>query len=148
MMSGRHETLYGLRRSSLLLFAAALLLAACGDSPTEPTEPPPPSGKPETMTGNVGPYDVSSHPLEILRNGTLTVTLTWTGPADLDLYLTALECTGYPPDECLIYSRATAVTGNQEAIEWPVAAGEKYKVWIDNFSPTTSAAYTVTAVLR
>lgn len=127
-----------------IALAAALAVAACGGS--TPTAPG--GDSTQTITGSVSAYGTTSHSIEAARAGTLTVTLTWTGPADLDLYLTAIDCEGYPPDGCVILASSTSSSGNREQIEWTAAAGERFKVWVDNFSPTLSTSYTVVASLR
>lgn len=128
-----------------IALAAGLALSACGGStPTSPDG----GATTQTLTGSVSAYGTASHSVEAARTGTLTVTLTWAGPADLDLYLTSIDCTGYPPDGCLILARSTASSGNQEQIEWAAAANERFKVWIDNFSPAISSDYTVVASQR
>lgn len=83
-----------------------------------------------------------------IPGGKFTVTLTWSGSADLDLYLTPVDCTGYPPDACLIYARSQASVGNRETIEWTAGANERFRVWVDNFSPTTPATYTIVAAVN
>lgn len=128
--------------------AAALWLAACGGTSSSPTSPGAPTGATETVTGSVAPYAFTSHLIQVARTGTLTVTVTWTGSTDLDLYLTKDDCTGYPPDACLILVRSTASSGNQEKILYPATADNRYKIWIDNFSPTQSVDYTITTVVN
>ena len=127
------------------VLAVVLAAAACGgNTPTSPDG----GDSTQTITGSVSAYGTASHSVEAARAGTLTVTLTWTGPADLDLYLTSIDCTEYPPDGCLILARSTASSGNREQIEWTAASTDRFKIWIDNFSPTISSDYTVVASLR
>ncbi len=127
--------------------AAALAAAACGDlfpasSPTGPSSPE------VTITASVGPYDISSHAIQFAQDGTFSAMLTWSGGADLDLYLTPFDCSGYPPDTCVILARSTASSGNSEKVEWQGKANEQYRVWVDNFSPTSSVSYTIIASIR
>jgi len=136
-----------MRMLSAAALAAALMLAACGGTASTPTSPDG-GATTQTLTGNVSAYGTASHSVEAARAGTLTVTLTWAGPADLDLYLTPIDCTEYPPDGCLIMVRSTASSGNREQIEWPAAANERLKIWIDNFSPSLSADYTIVASIH
>lgn len=134
-----------MRMLSAAALAAALGLAACGGStPTSPDG----GESTQTLTGSVSAYGTASHSVEAARAGTLTVTLTWAGPADLDLYLTPIDCTEYPPDGCLIMARSTASSGNQEQIAWPAGASDRFKIWIDNFSPSLSANYTIVASIH
>ncbi len=134
------------RRATLLALVATVTLSACGGA-TTPTTPSGGSDT-QTITGSVGAYGTASHSVQAARAGSLTVTLSWSGNADLDLYLTPIDCTGYPPDACDILVRSTASSGNQEIVEWPAVANQQFKVWIDNFSPTTSTSYTVVATLK
>ncbi|OFW08768.1 MAG: hypothetical protein A3H96_04820 [Acidobacteria bacterium RIFCSPLOWO2_02_FULL_67_36] len=124
--------------------AFVLAAAACGGSPTSPGG----GDSTQTISGSVSAYGTTSHSIEAARAGTLSVTLTWTGPADLDLYLTPIDCDGYPPDNCVILASSTASSGNSERIDWSPAASERFKVWVDNFSPTLSTSYTIVAALR
>jgi len=135
-------------RACIAAIAASLLLTACGSSSSSPTSPGAPTGQPQTATGTVAAYGTSSQDIQVTRAGTLTVTLTWSGGVDLDLYLTRSDCTGYPPDACLILARSTASAGTKEEIQWSAAADDRLKVWVDNFSPTSSADYTITTVVR
>lgn len=132
------------------LFVAALasLLVACGNNTTAPATVQQPTGQTQMLNGQVSAYGFTSHAIEIFRGGTLTVTLMWAGGQDLDLYLTPVTCSGYPPDSCLIYARSTASGGNEERIEWTVAANEQFRIWIDNFSPSAAASYSVVAAVR
>jgi hypothetical protein len=135
-------------RACIAALAASLLLTACGSSSSSPTSPEAPTGQPQTVRGNVTPYGTSSHDIQVTRAGTLTVTLTWSGGVDLDLYLTRSDCTGYPPDASLSLARSTATAGNKEEIQWSAAADDRLKLWVDNFSPTAAADYTITTVVR
>lgn len=81
---------------------AAVMLGGCGtplpSTPDPVPVPVPDTPKPPetTLTGNVSAYGVRSHEVELAQDGTLIATLTWSGPIDLDLYLTAPGCSGYP----------------------------------------------------
>ena len=124
---------------------AALWLAGCGSSsPVAPEG----QGSAQNFTGSVAAYGTTSHAVVVTRAETLTVTLTWAGGADLDLYLTGIDCTGYPPDNCLILARSTASSGTREEIQWPAAANDRFKIWVDNFSPTAASDYTVVTAVR
>jgi hypothetical protein len=96
-----------------------------------------------TFTGSVAPYAIVSERLTPTSGGTHTVTLTWTGTADLDLYVTAASCTGYPPDACTLLARATSSAGVREEVTVTAVAGTPLLLWVDNFSATTTAAYTM-----
>jgi hypothetical protein len=61
--------------------------------------------------------------------------LTWTDPeADLDLYLTAASCNDYPPENCTILAASVRETGTSEEVTFTARAGERYRVWVDNWS--------------
>lgn len=142
------------------LVTVVLSGAACADagSPTSPTPPPgnggggnppppPPPGGSPTFTGRVNGLDIVSHEVTASRDGTLVVTLSWTGSVDLDLYLTATDCSGYPPDACTILVRSVRDSGTSEEVSRTVRANERYKVWIDNFS-NAGADYQVFVEIR
>jgi hypothetical protein len=135
------------------LFAGALAAAACGGgggSPTGPT-PPPVDTTPQTQafTGTVDAYGISSHGLTPSRAGSLTATLTWTLGADLDVYVTAASCTGYPPDNCVLLARSasTSTTTLREEVTLTVTASAPLLLWVDNFHPTASVSYTIATVI-
>jgi predicted phage tail protein len=67
-------------------------------------------------------------------SGRYQATLTWHDPADdLDLYLATVECLFYPPLPCMLaVSMHTA--GNMEQVSRSVQAGQRYALWIDNYS--------------
>ena len=137
------------------LFVGALVAAACGGgsgSPTGPTTPTPPVDTPQTQTftGTVAAYGITSHALTPTRAGTLTATLTWTQGADLDVYVTADTCTGYPPDTCVLLARAVSSSTStlREEVTLTVTAGAPLLIWVDNFHPQTAIPYSVTTVIR
>lgn len=70
--------------------------------------------------------------------GTYQATLTWSDPTiDLDLYIASPLCLFYPPIPCLL-SVSDATVGNSEQVSWPVRAGERYAIWVDNYSNRAS----------
>jgi len=150
--AGRRRVRSAGARFVVRVFASTVVLAAAACGGGSPTAPGPPAGggTPATSTfaGTVAAYAITSHPHTVTRAGTLTVTLTWTAQADLDLYVTTSTCTGYPPDACVILARSTASTGQREEVVLPVAANAALTLWVDNFSPNTSAPYGLTAILR
>ena len=127
----------------ILGIGLALLAAACGGK--APTAPSAPS---TTINGTVAAYGTSSHDVEMATGGTVTITLTWTANVDLDLYLTDNQCSGYPPDRCFILAQSIQSAGRREEITWPVKQQERYKIWVDNFSPGLAADYTIEVVVR
>ena len=116
-------------RSAVRFLSGILVLAAVACGGGAPTAPGPPTGSTQTFTGSVALYAITSHAHTVAQAGTLTVTLTWTAQADLDLYVTASACTGYPPDACVILARSTASSGQREEVTLPVTAGAALKLW-------------------
>jgi hypothetical protein len=136
----------GARRLLVALLTASATATACGgSSPTSPpvTTPPVTPQAAVTFTGSVAPYAIVSERHTPTVGGSQTVTLTWTASADLDLYVTAASCTGYPPDACTLLARSTSSTGTREEVTVTVVAGTPVLLWVDNFSTTATAAYTV-----
>jgi hypothetical protein len=69
--------------------------------------------------------------------GGVWVYLLWAdASADLDLYLTDSSCNGYPPLECTILAASVREAGTSERLSVGVRAGDRYRVWVDNWSTT------------
>ncbi len=69
--------------------------------------------------------------------GGLWVYLLWAdASADLDLYFTDSSCNGYPPLECTILAASVSDTGTSERFSVGIRAGDRYRVWVDNWSMT------------
>ena len=135
---------------ALALVAITLTGAACGgDGDGNPTNPSPTQDPTfQTLTGTVGSFEYASHPLNASRSGNLTVTLTWQGSGDLDLYLTANTCGNiYGDSACPRLAVSDQIVGNSETISRPVQSGEQFKIWVDNFA-LASQAYTITVDIR
>ena len=138
---------------ALALVAIMLAGAACGgdsDGTGNPTNPSPSTQDPTftTLTGTVGSFEYASHPLNASRSGNLTITLTWQGSGDLDLYLTANTCGNiYGDSACPRLAVSDQIVGNSETIARPVQSGEQFKIWVDNFA-TASQTYTLTVDIR
>lgn len=138
---------------ALALVATLLTGAACGgdsDGNGNPTNPSPNTQDPlfTTLTGTVGSFEYASHPFNASRTGNLTITLTWQGSGDLDMYLTANACGNiYGDSACERLAVSDQIVGNSETISRPVQSGEQFKVWVDNFA-TVSQTYTLTADIR
>ena len=138
---------------ALVLVAVMLTGPACGgesDGNGNPTNPTPNPQDPsfQTLTGTVGSFEYVSHPLNASRAGNLTLTLTWQGSGDLDLYLTANTCADiYGSAACPRLAVSDQIVGNSELISRPVQSGEQFKIWVDNFA-LVSQAYTVTVDIR
>ena len=78
--------------------------------------------------------------------GGLWVYLLWAdASADLDLYLTDGSCNGYPPLECTILAASVREEGTSERSSIGVRAGDRYRVWVDNWS-TTPQPYWLTVL--
>ena len=81
-------------------------------------------------------------------DGTLSVTLRWgDSEVDLDLYLTASTCNGYPPTDCTILARSDRTQTSNECLTRAVRRGESLRVWVDNFDRTRSQGYTIELAL-
>lgn len=128
-----------MRRLSAVLSLIVAMVGCGGTSPTSPGSP-----TVSTYAGTVSAYGLASHPHTASGAGTATVSLTWTGGADLDLYVTGASCTGYPPDACVVLARSTASSGSREEVSMVVAAGQSLTLWVDNFSTQAGVAYTLT----
>lgn len=123
-----------MRRLSLCLLAA-LTLAACSDSPTGTDG--------SRINGTVGVFGTSEHTISAGKTGEMAVTLTWANAdIDLDLYLTAATCVGYPPITCDILDLSDTGT-NVEEVNLSVQSGQQYKVWVDNFDELRATSYQI-----
>lgn len=119
--------------------AVALFSVGCGGgSPTSPT----PRSFTQTITGTVSSFGTTSHNVSVGRNGNARWSVTWTGGGDLDLYLTATGCNGYPPTDCQILAAADGFA-NPEVITRTVTSGEQFKLWVDSFE-ANARNYTIT----
>jgi hypothetical protein len=137
---------------ALVLVVVLLTGSACGgdDGNGNPTNPSPNTQDPlfQTLTGTVGSFEYVAHPFNASRTGNLTITLTWQGSSDLDLYLTANSCGNiYGDSACPRLAVSDQSVGNSETISRAVQSGEQFKVWVDNFA-TVSQTYTLTADIR
>lgn len=122
----------------LVSIVVLVALAGCGGhSPTSPSD------FNQTVTGTVGTFDWTVHPVTVPRSGNMTAVLTWSGSADLDFYLTDTSCAAYPPLHCTMLAESNNITGNRETITRTVSSGDTYKLWVDNFSTTQSVNYSI-----
>ena len=130
-------------------------MPACGGDggggnggPTAPTPQNPQDPSLQTINGTVGSFAFNEHPFNVPRNGNLTVMLTWQGPADLDLYLTAGDCPAiYGDSACPRLVVSDQLVGNSESVTREVQAGERFKIWVDNFT-LAAQPYTVQIDIR
>jgi hypothetical protein len=149
-----------LRRIRVTRALAAVLLAsviapACGggdggDGNGGPAGPTPNGPDPalQTINGTVASFAYNEHLLNVPRNGNLTLTLTWQGPADLDLYLTSGDCADiYGSNACSRLVVSDQLVGNAESLTRAVQSGERYKIWVDNFT-MAAQPYTVQIDIR
>lgn len=80
----------------------------------------------------------------------MSVTLSWSTSADLDLYMTSSICNSYPPNGgsgCMILAASDNAFGTTERVTRTVASGESFKIWVDNFA-STSQNYTLTTSIQ
>lgn len=134
-----------MRRLAFVVLAC-VLAASCGGSgsPTTPSNPP----FNQTQTGTVSSFGTTYHPLTTTRAGNLSITLTWpSSSVDLDLTLTPTSCVDLYSSSCSKYVVSDKATGTSEQVLRTVAAGESYKVWIDNLSFTTQN-YTLVVTIQ
>ena len=118
----------------LLPLLLAVTVLACGDDPAGTEEP-----FDQTFTGNVAAGATISHTVTAPRSGTLRAVLTWLdGQVDLDLYLTAATCTGYPPSDCTLLDSSEAFSGTSETVDGSVVSGQQRKLWVDSWSDVAS----------
>jgi hypothetical protein len=140
---------------AVVLVAVMLAGPACGggnggNGNGNPANPSPNPQDPafQTLTGTVGSFEYVSHPLTTSRSGNLTITLTWQGSGDLDLYLTAGNCPDiYNANACARLAGSDQIVGNSESLTRAVQSGEQFKIWVDNFA-LVSQAYTLTIDIR
>jgi hypothetical protein len=70
-------------------------------------------------------------------------TLRWADAnIDLDLYLTTTACSTYPPSDSCLLTFSDRVGVNAETISWNVRGGDRYYLWVDNFS-NQSTSFTI-----
>ncbi len=81
------------------------------------------------------------------RDGQATVTLTWpNGLIDLDLSLSDINCT-INTIQCAISVDSTAFNGTMEQVTYPMKAGEAFRIFVLNFSPS-GQSFTVQIEIR
>ena len=112
----------------LLAGVIVLLIAGCGSD--NPVGPDPDEPYSQTITGTVGVFGETPHPLTIPRAGNMRLRLTWTAAdVDLDLYLAPNTCTAlYPMASCGILAASNAATGTEETINRTVARGDRFSI--------------------
>lgn len=130
-------------RRIIAILTGAIFLAGCGsDSPTSPGG----GSNSQSVTGTVGVFSETRHPLTVPGSGELTLRLTWgDSSVDLDLYLLAANCTTslYPLGSCEILAQSISPIATSETIRRTVSAGEQFQVWVDNLSTTSAMNYTL-----
>jgi len=100
-------------------------------------------GNDRFINGNVDPLGAGYYEVTMTANGRYQATLRWADAGiDLDLYLTTTACSTYPPEGSCLLDISDQVGVNSEAISWNVRAGERYHLWVDNFTDR-GTAYTI-----
>ena len=121
-----------------------LLVAGCGGGGSSPNSP---SQQPytQTVTGSVGVFGTNSHSIgPAPRGGNMTITLTWSNSADLDLYLTNSGCSEFNViATCQLFGSADGFV-NPERVQRTVSSGDSFRLFVDNNSTTLSVNYTLT----
>jgi hypothetical protein len=90
-----------------------------------------------SYSDTVPAFGLDGWDVTIAGTGTRSVGLylTWSdASADLDLYLTSTSCSEYHPEHCVILAQSVAETGTSEQISFSARGGERYRVWVDNWS--------------
>jgi hypothetical protein len=141
----------------VLLGLSSLTLAACGSRgsslPTTPSVPAQPSTPvapfTQQVSGTVKADEDTVFAFTAPRDGTMTLTLTWAdGSQDLDLSLTAAQCTDWLPSTCPLYAITDGATGMTEKIVRSVTAGEAFRIWVVSVLGTLDQAYTIDIDVR
>lgn len=108
-----------------------------------PRPPAPPTVR-IPISDTVSVFGYNGHSFAVPLTGRLTATLSWSDSAvDLDLYLTSATCVRYPPGNCTILARSVDVNTRSEQVSWTVRSGDRYAVWVDNFSTIRSQSYSI-----
>lgn len=91
------------------------------------------------QTDTVSATGATAFDVVITQSGPYQGLLIWDDPTvDLDLYLTSPGCP-YPPSGCLLSISDAGPGVTQEQVNRSVAAGESYRLWVDNFSGKASS---------
>ena len=126
----------------LIASLALLALTGCGGkSPTSPSVQP----YHQTVSGSVDVDGITFHPVGPLpRSGSMTVTLTWSGGSDLDLYLTNADCSAANVDACTVYASSTSTVSGRESVTRQVNQGDTYRAFVLNYDVSRSVSYQLT----
>jgi hypothetical protein len=132
-----------------LTMVALTAAAACGSdlpsSPISPSAPTPGNNPPpappqgpfkQTLSGNVGARATAFQVFVAPRSGSATFKLSWANEAnDLEFILTAGSCPDiYGPNAtCTYLAAAQELTGTLRTMSATMAAGQSYRIWVDNF---------------
>ena len=95
------------------------------------------------VNGNIEPLGAGYYDVSMTATGRYQATLRWADASiDLDLYLTTTACGTYPPTGSCLLTVSDRVGVNSEQVSWNVRAGERYYLWVDNFTDR-GTAYTI-----
>jgi len=122
----------------VVAFVAAVLLVGCGgsDSPIAPQAVPTPQGPMFTeVVGTVEPDNLMVHQGYAAGNGHVSVVLTWSGPADLDL--------GAADTNGNITAPYENESGNRKEVRFTASAGQRFVVGIYSYGASTATNYKI-----
>jgi len=135
-----------------LLVGLLALAVACGSGSRSPSSPTPSSSGDDTFTGTLSSGATRFHTINVRKDGTMNVTLTWTGGGaqDMLLKLTDTSCDQAIPSgpNCTDSGAGGCyyLYGSlEQLVTKSVRAGEAYRAWVYNGTyPGATVAYNLT----
>jgi hypothetical protein len=124
-------------RKLLIVGVVCLSAAACGGSPNKPTQIDTPSGPMFTeVVGTVSADELKVHDGYVQTGGNVSIVLTWSGSADLDLGVVEVGSGNF-------VGSSENATGNREEVRFTAPTGYRFVIGVYGYSGASATQYKI-----